>query len=400
MVSPSRDGAGAPALRYTPERVLRGSHGLIPSPRGTITHAKGGATIDAESYGYDAVGNRLSHSSSFSQALVTPITTNQFDNANRLTLFGSVANSYDVNGNLAQEGNAVAYTWDARNRLKSIRTAAGQTTMFTYDPAGNLIQQADTGPIANLTKTFVFDDLTNIAYEVASDGSFYSVLSGRSIDSHFAVASSNGLVQYGLSDALNSTIATTDQSGTIQARFLYEPFGQTTTTSSYPFQFTGRVPVSANLYSYRARFYNSQTGRFISEDPMGFAGGDSNLYRYVGNNPTGFTDPLGLQGTVVTSTSIVVNPSTGTVSGTCQGVFCNQGPPSQNQPWFGNYCGPGNNPGPPQGPIDICCMLHDQCYGAVGQSYQCKNPWNIGIPACDAAMTACVLIAPVLSLPR
>ena len=42
----------------------------------------------------------------------------------------------------------------------------------------------------------------------------------------------------------------------------------TATNSNYPFQYTGRVPVSSNLYYYRARFYNTATGRFISEDPL------------------------------------------------------------------------------------------------------------------------------------
>ena len=41
------------------------------------------------------------------------------------------------------------------------------------------------------------------------------------------------------------------------------------------------------------RYYNPQTGRFLSEDPIGFAGVDFNLYRYVGNNPLNYTDPSG-----------------------------------------------------------------------------------------------------------
>jgi len=45
---------------------------------------------------------------------------------------------------------------------------------------------------------------------------------------------------------------------------------------------------------YRARFYDPKLGRFISEDPIGFEGGDVNLYGYVGNSPTGKRDPLGL----------------------------------------------------------------------------------------------------------
>ncbi|MEA1900480.1 MAG: RHS repeat-associated core domain-containing protein [Thermodesulfobacteriota bacterium] len=42
-----------------------------------------------------------------------------------------------------------------------------------------------------------------------------------------------------------------------------------------------------------ARYYDPQVGRFISEDPIGFAGGDVNLYAYVSNNPVMFVDPDG-----------------------------------------------------------------------------------------------------------
>jgi RHS repeat-associated protein len=171
-------------------------------------------------------------------------------------------------------------------------TSAGQTTNFTYDYTGIMIGQADSGTSLNLTKSFVMDSLTNVAYEAASDGTSYSVLSGRSIDSHLAIAQSTGQVQYGLTDAINSTVATTDQSGAIKSQFLYDPFGQTTTTATYPFQFTGRMPVSRTAYYYRARFYSTTTGRFVSEDPGGFAPGP-NLYAYALNNPIIYIDRLG-----------------------------------------------------------------------------------------------------------
>jgi len=48
------------------------------------------------------------------------------------------------------------------------------------------------------------------------------------------------------------------------------------------------------LHYYRARFYDANLGRFISEDPIGFRGGDGNLFGYVFNNPQSFTDPKGL----------------------------------------------------------------------------------------------------------
>jgi RHS repeat-associated protein len=47
-------------------------------------------------------------------------------------------------------------------------------------------------------------------------------------------------------------------------------------------------------YYYRARYYNSSMATFLSPDPIGFAGGDTNFYRYVKNNATRFSDPLGL----------------------------------------------------------------------------------------------------------
>lgn len=61
--------------------------------------------------------------------------------------------------------------------------------------------------------------------------------------------------------------------------------GQTGTFSGGYFQ--------TSLYYYRARYYDPSTGRFISEDPLGFLAG-RNFYPYVANSPLNFTDQLGL----------------------------------------------------------------------------------------------------------
>ena len=50
------------------------------------------------------------------------------------------------------------------------------------------------------------------------------------------------------------------------------------------------------LYYYRARYYDASIQRFLSLDPIGFLAGDFNFYRYVGNSPTNFNDPLGFKG--------------------------------------------------------------------------------------------------------
>jgi RHS repeat-associated protein len=62
----------------------------------------------------------------------------------------------------------------------------------------------------------------------------------------------------------------------------------------FRYGYTGREQDrETGLDYYRARYYDASNGRFISEDPLGFGAGDGNLTRYVGNNPTNFTDPSG-----------------------------------------------------------------------------------------------------------
>jgi RHS repeat-associated protein len=95
---------------------------------------------------------------------------------------------------------------------------------------------------------------------------------------------------------LGSTLALADASGTVQTQYTFEPFGATTTsgsTSANATQYAGRENDGTGLYFYRARYYHPKLGRFISEDPLGFGGGDLNLYAYVGNGPVNHSDPMG-----------------------------------------------------------------------------------------------------------
>ena len=173
-------------------------------------------------------------------------------------------------------------------------TSSSSLTVTASAAVGGLpvIEQANTGSSPNLTQAFLLDDLTNVAFVNRSDGDEYSVLTAQSLDSHLAVSHGSGQIEYGLVDGVNSAMATVDQTGLLKGQFLYEPLGQTKAIdSTYPFQYTGRVPVSSNVYYYRARFYNTQTGRFISEDPIGFGS-----YKYANNSPMNVIDPLGLQG--------------------------------------------------------------------------------------------------------
>jgi RHS repeat-associated protein len=68
----------------------------------------------------------------------------------------------------------------------------------------------------------------------------------------------------------------------------------TGTPGTNALNYTGREDDGTGLKYYRARYYHAGLARFISEDPIGFQGGDTNLYAYVRNGPIVSTDPMGL----------------------------------------------------------------------------------------------------------
>jgi RHS repeat-associated protein len=60
------------------------------------------------------------------------------------------------------------------------------------------------------------------------------------------------------------------------------------------YEYTGREFFKGVKLQYsRARWYSPGAGRWLSEDPLGFGAGDTNLYRYVGNSHLNYTDPSG-----------------------------------------------------------------------------------------------------------
>jgi RHS repeat-associated protein len=102
-------------------------------------------------------------------------------------------------------------------------------------------------------------------------------------------------------NAVGSTIAMTDAGQNIVNKYAYTPFGiiaNEVENVQQPFKFVGQYGVMTEpngLYYMRARYYDPEVGRFVSEDPLGFDGGDVNLYVYVGNNPILLFDPWGLR---------------------------------------------------------------------------------------------------------
>jgi RHS repeat-associated protein len=264
----------------------------------SLIHSKGATALNTQTYSYDGSGKRIGGSNDISQPLITQAAAATVDASNELLTNAQTTYTYDANGNRLTEsgpnGN-FTYVWDGRNRLASITDGSGNRTSFKYDYLRNLTEIDRTGGGIAAQK-FVFDSLTNVASLTDASGLPVSVLTGRGIDSHIGSVDSGGDVAFGLGDVLNSTTAVTNTSGTATAPLEYEPYGQSAGPAStgFPFTFTGRMPVIGNIMYYRNRFYDSAAGRFASEDPLGFDGGDINLSRYVAGDPASGTDPSGL----------------------------------------------------------------------------------------------------------
>lgn len=86
--------------------------------------------------------------------------------------------------------------------------------------------------------------------------------------------------------------------GTITQQMDYDVFGNITTDTNpgfQPFGFAGGIyDQDTGLTRFGARDYDPEIGRWTSKDPIGFRGGDTNLYGYVLSDPVNFVDPLGL----------------------------------------------------------------------------------------------------------
>ena len=125
-------------------------------------------------------------------------------------------------------------------------------------------------------------------------------VSGLAVDELFARTSSGGTTAWYLTDRLGWVRDVVNSSGTVIDHIVYDSYGdimsETSTSNGDRFKFAGmEYDSTTRIYYDHARYYDPNTGRFVSQDPKGFAAGDANLYRYVENGPTSSTDPCGLQ---------------------------------------------------------------------------------------------------------
>ncbi|MEQ9406875.1 MAG: RHS repeat-associated core domain-containing protein [Fuerstiella sp.] len=309
--------------RLTSVTTVDGTDDYTYDDTGQLTDVDSDYQTD-ESYTYDDNGNRTN----------TGYTTGT---NNQVTSDGTYNYEYDDEGNRTKKttisgGAYVEYDWDHRNRLTTVtfRTSGGTKTKevaYTYDAFDRRIgknvdadgdgtvdsgeiyaydasqfQSGIGGPLVDPTRAFGWvDDIVLVFDE--SGNLVERLLHGPGVDQPLATEDSSGNILWLLSDHLGTIrdVAEYDSgtdTTTVVNHIQYSSFGtitsQTNSTYEPRFTFTGREwDRDAELFYYRARWYDAGVGRFISEDPLGFQGNDTTLSRYVDNGATNYIDPSG-----------------------------------------------------------------------------------------------------------
>lgn len=255
-----------------------------------------GSAVETIDYTYDVGGQRRSKSLSGESVQETPVKAT-YDTANRLNTLtlhpgtdkeATYSLSYDRNGNLARKDGpegATTYSWDSRDRLTAI-AGPGLSATFAYDVLGRRVSRTVNGT----STAFIYDGLQHVG-EVVGSKVNASLMTGLALDEVFARAALTGNVAL-LADALGSVTREDAADGASSANARYSPYGESASTQQQ-LGYTGRESDGTGLLFYRARYYDPLQKRFVSEDPLGVAGG-LNLYGYVGGDPVSFVDPTGL----------------------------------------------------------------------------------------------------------
>ena len=283
-------------------------------------------TITDESYSYDANGNRT----------MTGYVT---DDNNELTSDGSWNYVYDAEGNRISKTNSTnreLYEWDYRNRLTRVTAqtydsiteswTTVQIVEYAYDYNNVLIRKMiDTdGDGAMDSKTLFLPE--NYQTAVQLDDSDLSDSTDPTVSHRYLwtpqnqdklivdeqVTTSGSNVLWTLTDHLGTVrdIIQQTSTGIIQsAHIIYDAYGNvlsckdsngTDIASPVIFGFTGKYfDADTQLQNNVNRWYDATTGRWLSTDPIGFEGNDTNLYRYVENRVNQFIDFYGFKKTYI-----------------------------------------------------------------------------------------------------
>ncbi len=272
----------------------QGLHSYIYDPLYQIIQATHpNPSYPFESFSYDKVGNRLSsHISPYYR-------TNE---SNQLLEDSRFIYNYDDDGNLVeridkQTGDRHQYTFSSENELIEYRFIPSGTALpskfvqYFYDGLGRRIEKRISEGGSLRTVKYLYERNNVLAVYDSSLSSPLSYVHSEGVDDPLILSYGNQSY-YFVKDHLGSVRKIVNSSGVVLNSYENDSFGNPIERKeSLPnhFLFTGReFDSESGLYYYRFRYYDQNTGRFLSEDLIGFLGG-VNFCRYVANNPVRLT---------------------------------------------------------------------------------------------------------------
>jgi RHS repeat-associated protein len=244
-------------------------------------------------YEYDSVGNRTKKTvSKEASSTVTYYTYNQ---ANQLIAENSQAMQYNLNGNMVDNGeNLFVYNSDNQLFEVKVKTTGNTLASFTYDYQGRRKTMTTSSGIT----TFHYDQRDNVIFETDQSGTIQVEYTWDN-DNRPITMAKNGITYYYHLNVHGDVIALTDKDGNIVASYYYDAWGNVLSqfgsiASLNPYRYAGyRYDENLKLYYLMARYYNPNTGVFLTIDP---ATGDllnpitKNGYNYANNNPIMMVD--------------------------------------------------------------------------------------------------------------
>jgi YD repeat-containing protein len=212
-----------------------------------------------ENYSYDGVGNRTTSHLSASY---------NHQPFNKLAGTATAGYAYDNNGNMLSRTDAsgtTTFSWNEESELTQVSLPGGLIVNYKYDGLRRRIQRTSN---AGANERYVYDG-QDVLLDLNADWSVASTyLNGPGIDNHLRQASGTTGVSYYLIDHQGSTAGLTDATGNVVEQLVYDSFGNSLGSTRTRYTYTGRDrdPDTALLY-LRARVYDPDAGRFISEGP-------------------------------------------------------------------------------------------------------------------------------------
>jgi RHS repeat-associated protein len=258
-----------------------------------LTVTKDSALI--EEYDYDANGVRI-----YEMNTLRGIAARNFsyDDEDHLLTAGATAYQYDVDGFLTtrtEGADVTLYDYSIRGELLSATLPDGTGLEYVHDPLGRRIAKKVNGAV---TEKYLWQGLTRLL--AVYDGSDNLLIRFEYADGRMPVAMTSGGSTYYLTyDQIGSLRIVADAAGNVVKRIDYDSFcniiNDTDPSFEIPFGFAGGLhDRDTGLVRFGYRDYDPDTGRWTAKDPILFAGGDTDLYGYVLNDPVNLVDPEGL----------------------------------------------------------------------------------------------------------